>query len=235
MAGQDPPAGTLAEKRSLRAKKRLAFLEKNEKVAKLPDPSVWIGNISYQVTEGEIQQFLSSKVAADQIKKIKLPTQKDEEGNVKNRGFAVVTFATEDCVGKALELSEVRLSGRHVLIKSEKDYRRTGWEGKTSPSLFVGNLFFECTAQDLAPIFKEFGAYSKIRVATFEDSGRCKGFAYVDYLDLSSATKCMKSIRQRPLKLHGRTLKIQFATPEATKKGRPWERETERERSERDE
>jgi RNA recognition motif-containing protein len=43
-------------------------------------------------------------------------------------------------------------------------------------TLFVGNLPFNAVKSDLERIFSIFGKLNKVRLMTFEDSGKCKGY-----------------------------------------------------------
>lgn len=92
-------------------------------------------------------------------------------------------FVDKSGVEKAIALSEATLDSRQVLIKDAYSTKATkatdkkqveAFEGP-NPTLFVGNLPFEATKQKLMTIFSIFGSVRKIRLMTFEDSGKCKG------------------------------------------------------------
>lgn len=57
----------------------------------------------------------------------------------------------------------------------------------------------------------------KVRVGTFEDSGNCKGFAFLDFLTPRHATVALSKKGNRMF--HGRQLVLQYASAEATKRG----------------
>ena len=54
-------------------------------------------------------------------------------------------------------------------------------------------------------------------MGTFEDSGKCKGFAFVDFDSASLATKAL--IEPRNGRLLGRLLQIEFASSDAVRRG----------------
>lgn len=57
----------------------------------------------------------------------------------------------------------------------------------------------------------------KVRVGTFEDSGNCKGFAFLDFLTPRHATLALSKKGNRIFR--GRQLVLQYASAEATKRG----------------
>ncbi|TDL29636.1 hypothetical protein BD410DRAFT_780104 [Rickenella mellea] len=57
----------------------------------------------------------------------------------------------------------------------------------------------------------------KIRLGTFEDSGNCKGFAFVDFLTIEGATAAL--INPRNHLLDGRKLVVEYASADAVRRG----------------
>ncbi|KAJ2237185.1 Nucleolar protein 13 [Coemansia sp. RSA 485] len=206
---------------------------------------VWIGNLPYTVNKDDIRKFFEPCGGA--ITRVNLP-KKDN----KISGFAYVDFDTPEPVAVALTYTEKEIGGRPVLIKDVTDFTKTGApsrifstfqgpantkesakKGKDkkvspankyppSPTLFVRNLGFGIKKSDLKAVFKEFGELVGVRVATFEDNpDRCKGFAYIDFKYTGDATLALKSPDLK--QIGGRRVTIEYASEEATRKGRPWE------------
>lgn len=57
----------------------------------------------------------------------------------------------------------------------------------------------------------------KIRMGTFEDSGLCKGFAFVDFTSIDHATSAL--VNPRNHRLNGRDLVVEFASADAVRRG----------------
>ncbi|KAF8437129.1 hypothetical protein L210DRAFT_3406132, partial [Boletus edulis BED1] len=57
----------------------------------------------------------------------------------------------------------------------------------------------------------------KIRMGTFEDSGTCKGFAFVDFTTIDHATEAL--VNPRNHRLNGRDLVVEYASPDAVRRG----------------
>ena len=121
-----------------------------------------------------------------------------------NKGFAYVDFATEAALDAAMALSETLFSGRRVLIKNAKSF-----EGRPDPSkedgkktvadgnppskrIFVGNLSFDTTREELSEHFARCGEVADAFVATFEDTGKCKGYAWITFENVESAEKAVR-------------------------------------------
>ena len=52
-----------------------------------------------------------------------------------------------------------------------------------SKNIYVGNLSFETTSDDLRDIFAEHGTVDRAQVATDRDTGRSRGFGFVEMKD----------------------------------------------------
>ncbi|KAF7432756.1 hypothetical protein PC9H_004699 [Pleurotus ostreatus] len=57
----------------------------------------------------------------------------------------------------------------------------------------------------------------KVRMGTFEDSGLCKGFAFVDFTSIENATTAL--INPRNHQMDGRRLVVEYASAEAVRRG----------------
>ncbi|CEG72425.1 hypothetical protein RMATCC62417_07986 [Rhizopus microsporus] len=172
---------------------------KTEKKEKEPEYGVWVGNLAFSTTTDTIKDFFKD---CGKVKRMRCPKGNGVKNN--NKGFAYVFFSTSEEQAKAIAKSEQELEGRALLIKAEDNFERAdGIKPPTEkekkeikkqknppcPTLFLGNLSFEATEQSIREAFEWAGDIRKVRVATFEDSGKCKGFAYVDYFTVESATK----------------------------------------------
>ncbi|XBW35188.1 hypothetical protein QEN19_000751 [Hanseniaspora menglaensis] len=179
--------------------------------------SVWIGNLSFDTIREDIQRYIMAKVDIIQEKdivRVNMPLAKNDGKQIKNKGFLYMDFSTEEQKNKVIELSEGELNGRKLLIKDAKNYNGRPDKNdpiansKNPPSkiLFVGNLSFDTTDEQLQKHFQHCGEIRRIRMATFEDTGKCKGFAFLDFADEESCVKAMKDkttykMAQRPLRM----------------------------------
>ena len=80
-----------------------------------------------------------------------------------------------------------------------------------STNLFVGNLNFATTTQDLENLFAEYGEVTEAQVITDRDTGRSRGFGFVEMASTEGAEKAISSLDGRDLS--GRQLKVNVAKP----------------------
>ncbi|CAE6455833.1 unnamed protein product [Rhizoctonia solani] len=108
-------------------------------------------------------------------------------------------------------------------------------------TLFMGNLPFETKEEDIRQMIEGHGLPSdlenqakkdgaaknpggkpqrwlkKIRMGTFEDSGLCKGWAFLDFLNTTYATAVL--VNPRNHHLNGRKLVLEYGSPDAVRRG----------------
>ena len=77
--------------------------------------------------------------------------------------------------------------------------------------IFVGNIPYTTTGDDLSELFGEFGEVNDARVITDRGTGRSKGFGFVDMPNDSDANEAMKSLNGSDF--NGRPLTVNEARP----------------------
>lgn len=77
--------------------------------------------------------------------------------------------------------------------------------------LFVGNLNFQTTESELRALFEQFGNIGDVHIATDRDTGRARGFAFVEMTDDESAEKAIAALNGR--EMNGRALNVNEARP----------------------
>jgi cold-inducible RNA-binding protein len=80
-------------------------------------------------------------------------------------------------------------------------------------SLYVGNLPHSTTETELRILFETHGAVEKITLMTDRDTGRFRGFGFVEMIDASEADKAVTALNGTDL--GGRTLTINEAKPKS--------------------
>ncbi|CCL99407.1 uncharacterized protein FIBRA_01425 [Fibroporia radiculosa] len=136
--------------------------------------------------------------------------------------------AAADAGGTA-EASKSNLSGHtktaQKILQAQKQ--------PAGPTLFLGNLGFETTVQSIRDLFdshrvkapttsdestsKPDAWIRKVRLGTFEDSGKCKGWAFIDFTTVEHATSAL--INPKNHFLDGRKLVVEYASPDAVRRG----------------
>jgi RNA recognition motif-containing protein len=80
-----------------------------------------------------------------------------------------------------------------------------------SVRLFIGNLPYSATEADLREHLSGVGAPSQVVLPTDRETGRPRGFAFVDYTDRAVAEEAIRRFNQQPFK--GRPLAVSEARP----------------------
>ena len=78
-------------------------------------------------------------------------------------------------------------------------------------NIFVGNLAFSTTDHDLRQLFEPYGAVDTINIITDRDTGRSRGFGFVEMPDSRAAQSAMQGLQGK--ELNGRTLTVNEAKP----------------------
>lgn len=78
-------------------------------------------------------------------------------------------------------------------------------------NLFVGSLAYATTDDTLKAFFEQIGPVSSARVITDRDSGRSKGFGFVEFEDESLNQKAVDQLNGH--ELDGRAITVSIARP----------------------
>ena len=223
--------------------------------ANQPTFGIWIGNLPFTTTKATLQNFFTenSSIKAEVIIRIHLPAPREgsrgpgliaaglQRLKPQNKGFAYVDFKTTEAMKAALALSETLLSGRRVLIKDAKSFEGRPEKPKdgvinsngvaatsVAPNnrIFVGNLGYDVSQDDLSEHYSRCGKIKGIHMATFEDSGKCKGFAWIEFEDVEAAESVIKGWVRIPVEKLGDDTDIEFKdagkSSERNKKTQKW-------------
>ena len=79
--------------------------------------------------------------------------------------------------------------------------------------LFVGSLPWGVDDAQLTELFSAHGSVVSARVITDRDTGRSRGFGFVEYADEAGATAAMEALDGTMIE--GRTISVSFARPKA--------------------
>lgn len=78
-------------------------------------------------------------------------------------------------------------------------------------NIYVGNLPFDATEADLRSLFAEYGEIDSAAVITDRDTGRSRGFGFVELSDSDSGAKAIENLDGRDW--NGRRLTVNEARP----------------------
>jgi RNA recognition motif-containing protein len=85
-----------------------------------------------------------------------------------------------------------------------------------SKKLYVGNLPFSATEAELRDLFGNYGAVESVAVITDRETGRPRGFAFVE-MEASAADSAMRALDGT--EMGGRSLRVNEANPRPARGG----------------
>ena len=83
--------------------------------------------------------------------------------------------------------------------------------------LFVGNFAFNTTEDDLRELFQAYGNVESVAVVTDRDTGRSRGFGFVEMSANAEADRAIAELNGR--ELDGRALNVNEARPKTERSG----------------
>ena len=84
-------------------------------------------------------------------------------------------------------------------------------------SIYVGNLSYQVTQEDLNEVFTEYGEVKRVHIPTDRDTGRMRGFAFVEMTSDSQEEAAISTLDGA--EWMGRTLKVNKARERENRRG----------------
>jgi RNA recognition motif-containing protein len=78
-------------------------------------------------------------------------------------------------------------------------------------NIFIGNLAFSTTEHDLRQLFETYGEVEKINIITDRETGRSRGFGFVEMPDSRAAQSAIQGLQGK--EVGGRALNVNEAKP----------------------
>lgn len=84
-------------------------------------------------------------------------------------------------------------------------------------NIYVGNLDYQITEEDLRDIFEEYGTVTSTKVVIDRDSNRSKGFGFVEMQEQAEGQKAIDELDGA--ELEGRTMRVNVARERTDRRG----------------
>ena len=84
-------------------------------------------------------------------------------------------------------------------------------------NIYIGNLSYEVTEEDLKQAFEAFGEVESVKIIKDKYTNRSKGFGFVEMPDNADAQSAINDLNDTELK--GRTLNVNKARPRTESRG----------------
>lgn len=176
---------------------------------------VYVSNVPFDADEEDFRRVFGD---CGEIEEITIPTIYTSG---RPKGFAFVRFADQKGRDEALTLNQTNMLNRTIGVRinkgraiktSNRDYNRTRHDGLSEKperctTIFVGNLPWDTTEDDLQEQFEDCGKITSARIVKQTYTGRSRGFGYVEFQDEASVDTAVQQART----LGGRELRIDYA------------------------
>ncbi|KAJ1680175.1 nuclear localization sequence binding protein [Spiromyces aspiralis] len=192
-----------------------------------PQGSAFVGNLSWSITDESLKEAFSD---CEGLIGARVVTDRNTG---RSRGFGYLDFTTraaaEEAVANAadreiegravrLEVSEPkspRFQGERSASGKDK-FASKGGNSEPTTTLFIGNLSFDSTEESVRAAFEECGTVNSVRLVTDRDTGKPKGFGYIEFADITGAKESMK---WNNTMLNGRNIRLDYAAPRGNSNG----------------
>jgi len=85
-------------------------------------------------------------------------------------------------------------------------------------NIYVGNLLFDVTEDELKALFEPFGQVTEVRLIMDKFSGESKGFGFIEMPSKEEAEKAIEELNNKDMK--GRAMTVNEAKPKTDRGGR---------------
>ena len=173
--------------------------------------NIYVGGLSYETTDDDLRQLFGQY---GEVTNVHVPTDRQTG---QPRGFAFVEMSSDDDARSAIEaLDGSDVAGRAIKVAEARpradrpaDSRASaGPRGEPAPAsgeagasageggmkIYVGNLPFQTTDDELRALFAQHGDVSDVHLPTDRQTGRPRGFAFVQMPDSDQAQAAMEAL-----------------------------------------
>ncbi len=87
-------------------------------------------------------------------------------------------------------------------------------------NIYVGNLSYQMTNEELQGLFEQFGEVSRVNIIKDRETGRSKGFGFVEMVEEVAGKKAIEALDGE--ESNGRNLRVNEARPREDRPKRSW-------------
>uniref|UniRef100_A0A6Q2Z0X9 RRM domain-containing protein n=1 Tax=Esox lucius TaxID=8010 RepID=A0A6Q2Z0X9_ESOLU len=174
---------------------------KKQEVGQIPDPQAWDCRLYFRSSlphmEQQVREFMTP------LKPVAIRILKNTTGN--RTGYIYVDLHSEEEVKKALKKNKDYMGGRYIEVfptrgrgewQSERREKEDEVEEDIAESgrLFIRNLPYTCTEEELQDLFSKHGPLSEVVFPIDNLTKKPKGFAFVSYMIPENAVTALAEL-----------------------------------------
>lgn len=175
---------------------------------------IHVGNLPDYTTERELTSLFGQ---AGRVVSVRIMTDRDTG---RPKGFGFVEMDSEEAERAIAQLNQTNLNG-HTLSVTEARARpqSSGDRGVPPVRLFVSNLPYDTAATELKELFSSVGVVSFVSLPIERESGKPRGFAFVEFPDPAHAQEAIRRFHNQLFK--GRALAVTEARARESRPATP--------------
>ncbi|XP_072995990.1 28 kDa ribonucleoprotein, chloroplastic [Typha latifolia] len=166
---------------------------------------LYFGNLPYNCDSAQLAGIIQEYASPEMVEVLY-----DRETG-RSRGFAFVTMSSvEDCEAVIQNLDGSQYGGRTLRVNfSDKPKPKEPLYPETEYKIFVGNLSWSVTSENLNEVFQECGNVVGARVLYDGDTGRSRGYGFVCYETKEEMDAALESLNG--VEMQGRAMRVSMA------------------------
>lgn len=165
------------------------------------DTQLFVGNLSFECSWQDLKDHFKK---CGKVERVEIPEGPDG----RKKGFGLVTFASSHDANTAIRrIDGMEFQNRKLEVRLDKKSAAPAFASAGDTQLFVGNLSFDCSWQDLKDHFKQCGRVDHSEVVEGPD-GRKKGFGIIRYGNAKDAQDAIR--RLNGVEFQGRQLEVRL-------------------------
>lgn len=178
--------------------------------------TIFITQLSSRVTEKDLVRFFRR---AGKVKNVRLIADKNSR---RTKGFGYIEFCTLEGVEKSMSFTNEKLLGVPMIVQrvegarirmtaqAEDLTRLISRPVETKNRIFVGNIHTNLTDNDIRLVFEPFGPLDFATIQIDPESGRSRGFAFVQFRNEKDARHAIEKMNR--FELAGKDLTVSLAS-----------------------
>ncbi|KAL9974908.1 hypothetical protein ACROYT_G012010 [Oculina patagonica] len=198
--GNKSPVEQRLERRELKPAEDITPEERDARTA-------FCMQLARNIRPRDLEEFFSK---VGQVADVRIISDRNSR---RSKGIAYVEFTDRSAVPLAINLSGQKLLGAPIMVmptQAEKNRAAAEAEKLKAPPgptrLYVGSLHFNITEQMIKAIFEPFGTVESVQMIYDSETGRSKGYGFLQYKDADAARQAMDQMNG--FELAGRPMKV---------------------------
>ena len=155
--------------------------------------NVFVGNLAWATSSDRLREHFSG---CGNVINAEVKVGRDG----RSRGCGVVEFDSAQAALAAMQsLNETELDGRQIFVREDRDTPKPAGKAPSGRRLFVSNLAWTTTDQDLQEHMAQGGGVLSARVMVNDSNGRSKGYGIVEMATQQDALNAIQTLNNTDL------------------------------------